>query len=116
MVAYGGLSPAGRLDDAALWDGTGWSPICTECAGIELSDATAIYDPDLGKTLIIGGFTGSSELAGTLALTDSTAEVLDSENPEVREGVGSASRVSARLLRGLSALRGERMTRAILAS
>jgi hypothetical protein len=66
VVIFGGEDASGKLDDCWAWDGSSWTPVCTSCTQTGRTGAALGYDPATGRLVLVNGWTGSEELAGTL--------------------------------------------------
>ncbi len=92
VVVYGGIDASDTyLDDMWAWDGNGWTELCTACTGRARVASGFAYDVDTGRYLIVGGWDGSDEIAGTLGYLGTTpATVLDGALPLQRDSMGIA--------------------------
>lgn len=90
--SHGGVVVYGSAiydDDAWLWNGTAWTRLCVECTGTGRALAAMIEAPPGGDLLLVGGWTGAVELAGTLRW-EGDAFLVASPAPTARDTVGLA--------------------------
>ena len=66
-----GTGGTGSGDDALYQLDTAWSPVCTGCSGTQRRDASIVHDDALRTEWLIGGTSGTRELAGTWQLVQS---------------------------------------------
>ena len=66
LVLFGGLGPAGPLDDAWRFSGGSWSPLATGggAGPSARSGASAVYDPTDGVVVLFGGVGPASTVLG----------------------------------------------------
>jgi hypothetical protein len=66
VVIFGGEILSGvNADDCWAWDGTSWTPICTACTLTPRSGAALGFDPATGRLVLVNGWSGTGEIAGT---------------------------------------------------
>lgn len=66
VVIFGGETASKvTADDCWAWDGTSWTVLCTACTQTPRTGAALGYDPATGRLVVVNGWTGSNELAGT---------------------------------------------------
>src|SRR5262245_13751307 len=75
-------------DEVWMWDGAGWSQVCSLCTGRSRRAASLAYDEALGKLLLFTGFDGA-EISGTMVLDGNTFRPADML-PPARDSVGVA--------------------------
>jgi hypothetical protein len=66
VVIFGGETASQiTADDCWAWDGTSWTPICTTCTQTARTGAALGFDPATGRLVLVNGWTGTEEIAGT---------------------------------------------------
>lgn len=70
VVIFGGETASGvNADDCWSWDGASWTQICTACTQAGRSGAALGFDSATGRLVLVNGWTGTAELAGTFEHT-----------------------------------------------
>lgn len=94
VLLYGGGAGEG-LDDLWGWDGTEWTRVCDPCTGQPRHSAMLEVDPARERIVVVGGFSGSSEVSGTWELRPDGSPACAWEQPSGRD-TGGIARDAAR--------------------
>ena len=90
VAIFGGeLKGEVMVDDLWTWDGGAWQQLCTSCTGTPRCAASLGFDPRSGRLIVVGGWKGDGELAGTMEYA-TTAFASMSALPTARDTTGLA--------------------------
>jgi hypothetical protein len=88
VVLGGAMSSSGDVvaDDMWTWDGSTWQQLCTTCTGTARCVAPIGFDRHSGRLILVGGWRGDDEIAGTMEYAGAWAHM--SALPTARDSAG----------------------------